>query len=162
MGVFDMNDNLIDFVKTYDVTLGVKKYFNNTRFSTTGMDKLKPGNSYIAKACIFNKKSNQWEPVLSGHYTNSLTLNITGGVGITETGSIGGAPHPCPTTGPVILPLTGTTTRIIVTDRCGRLLFTTSTAETEYMIDFSSYSSGIYFIRTITSDGAKTYKVVKQ
>ena len=149
MGIFDTQDNLVGFVQTYEnVSLGIRKYFNNVKFSTTGMPELAAGGSYVAKACMYNNKTGEWDVVLSGNYTNALPFNVKQGVGIAEAATGNERLYPNPTTGIVTLQLTGGPTTIRVTDAVGRLLFTQRTSESECTIDLSGYSEGIYFVRT--------------
>ena len=162
MGIFDTQDNLVGFVQTYEnVSLGIRKYFNNVKFSTTGMPELAAGGSYVAKACMYNNKTGEWDVVLSGNYTNALPFNVKQGVGIAEAATGNERLYPNPTTGIVTLQLTGGPTTIRVTDAVGRLLFTQRTSESECTIDLGGYSEGIYFVRTSCEGGATTHKVVK-
>ena len=162
MGIFDTQDNLVGFVQTYEnISLGIHKYFNNVRFSTNGMPELVAGGSYVAKACMYNNKTNAWDVVLSGNYINALPFSIKQGVGIAEATTGNGKPYPNPTTGIVTLKLNGGTTTIKVTDAVGRLLFTETAGEGEHTIDLSGFSEGIYFVRTICGTSVTTHKVIK-
>ena len=162
MGIFDTQDNLVGFVQTYEnISLGIHKYFNNVKFSTTGMPELAAGGSYVAKACMYNNKTNTWDVVLSGNYINALPFSIKQGVGIAEATTGNDKIYPNPTTGIVTLKLNGVTTTIKVTDAVGRLLFTETAGEGEHTIDLSGFSEGIYFVRTICGTSVTTHKVIK-
>lgn len=162
MGIFDNQGNIVDYVQTYEnVSLGKNKYFSNVKFSTNGMTSLKPG-SYVAKACLYNTKTSQWEIILDGNYSNALAITVTGGVGMEEAQAVYCRPYPNPTSDKVYLNLNGTQTKIQVLDESGRILSAYTSAETMLEIDLSTYAKGIYFIRLCTEEKQQTYKVVRK
>ncbi|MFN3488909.1 MAG: alpha-amylase family glycosyl hydrolase [Emticicia sp.] len=69
--------------------------------------------------------------------------------------------YPNPTSDKITLKLNGEKTKISIEDIWGKTLFQTETKETEPSIDLSSYSSGMYFIRTIQKGKTRTSKVIK-
>ena len=162
MGVFDEQDNLVGFVQTYnDVTLGTNKYFGNVKFSTDGMSELLPGHNYIAKACMYNTKTDQWDLVLSGNYINSLPFSIMKGDGCREAEQDGAQPYPNPTNGIVKIGLNGQNTKVDVTDASGRLILSQTCSSRDLQLDLTPYSSGMYYIRISNEKQVKTYKITK-
>ena len=162
MGVFDEQDNLVGFVQTYnDVTLGTNKYFGNVKFSTDGMSELLPGHNYIAKACMYNTKTDQWDLVLSGNYINSLPFSVVKGDGCREAEQDGAQPYPNPTNGIVKIGLNGQNTKVDVTDASGRLILSQTCSSRDLQLDLTTYSSGMYYIRISNEKQVKTYKITK-
>ena len=162
MGIFDTQGNIVDYVQTYEnVSLGKNKYFSNVKFTTSGMATLKPG-TYVAKACLYNTKTSQWEIILDGNYSNSLTITVTGGVGIGEVETAGCLPYPNPTSDKVYLNLNAEPAKVQLVDESGRVLSSFTSSEPVLEIDLSAFAKGVYFILLNTEEKHKAYKVVRK
>ena len=70
--------------------------------------------------------------------------------------------YPNPTTERVTLKLNGEKTQISLEDLWGKTLFSTQTREFEPSIDLSSFSAGMYLIKTTQKGRTRTTKVIKQ
>ena len=161
MGIFDTLDNRIGFMQVYnDVTLNPRKFFNNVKFSTEGMPDLKPG-TYVAKACMYNSRTEDWDVVLSGNYTNALTFNVEAKDGLIEGKAAEFRAYPNPTTGKLRIILPVASGEVTVTDAFGRTLLSVTASEKELELDLGGFSQGIYFVRAICGKETHTFKVTK-
>jgi 1,4-alpha-glucan branching enzyme len=68
---------------------------------------------------------------------------------------------PNPTTDKVTLKLNGEKTQISVEDLWGKTLFSTQTREIESTIDLSSFSAGMYLIKTTQKGKTRTTKIIR-
>ena len=148
------NNNLTSI----NIKNGINQDFSNSGFN----DCWKTNNPNLATVCVDDSELASVQSYLNGCSTQAVTITSNCGLGNEEFVTAKTVLFPNPATNNVNINCNCNIKMVELLDIQGRLLATKKGNNNQIILDISSYTNGVYFVKITTDKGVRTEKVIKE